>query len=338
MITTPRQTTRRYDIVPHADIPDLAGQIHALAAVAFGAYPGVLAPHLAHREWYIRRPGMDRDLSMGILCDGRLVASVFVTQAPVRLGGRPLSLGIVDTVMSHPDHRRQGLARWALSAAVDAMRERGLAGSLLYTVEDSMPAHFYESMGYVAHVPVRYYRAPRTARPTGHPSPRPAEQAETYAVIRFLNGALAEHDGYIPVDQPLWQWRRLGRPAALPASTWVIDSPGGYSGSVTACRARVVAAGGGEPACNVLTDLAVAPGADPRATIAALLGAVPGGCEARTLSADTEEPVNAALEELGFSVTAREVAMVLPLSPEAAGATRDRPAHWYALAESVIGV
>ena len=124
MITTPRQTTRRYDIVPHADIPDLAGQIHALAAVAFGAYPGVLAPHLAHREWYIRRPGMDRDLSMGILCDGRLVASVFVTQAPVRLGGRPLSLGIVDTVMSHPDHRRQGLARWALSAAVDAMRER----------------------------------------------------------------------------------------------------------------------------------------------------------------------------------------------------------------------
>src|SRR5690606_13512176 len=136
-------------------------------------------------------------------------------------------------------------------AAVDEMRERGLAGSLLYTVEGSMPAHFYESLGYVAHVPVRYYRAPRPVHQEPGPAPRPAEQDEAGAVIRFLNDALAEYDGYIPVDEPLWQWRRMGRPAALPASTWVLEGPGGYAGCVSACRARVVGAGGGEAACTV---------------------------------------------------------------------------------------
>jgi len=337
-MTSAQPLTRCYEISPHAQIDDLAARIHGLARLAFGTYPGVLSPLEAHRAWYVRRPGMDRDLSMGILCEGQLVASTFVTVAPMRLGGQEMPVGIVDTVMSHPGHRRQGLARWALSASVDEMRARGLAASLLYTVEDSMPARFYESLGYVVHMPVRYYRAPRPARPTGEAAPRRARPEESGAIMRFLNDALAEHDGYIPLDEPLWRWRHRERPAALPAATWVLEGDTGYAGCVTICRAPIVAPDGGQVACHVLTDLAVAPGADPSPTIAGLLGAVPGGCEARALSAECEGAVNGVLEGLGFAAATREVAMVLPLDGEARGALHRAPAHWYALAESVIGV
>ncbi len=159
---------RDYTLVPHRAIGHLAEQIYALTRLAFGSYAGVLVPSPEHRDWYVRRPGMDADLSVAVLCEGRLVSNVFVTVAALRLGGGLLPAGIVDTVMTHPAHRRQGLARWALETAIAGMRDRGLAASLLYTVAGSMPAALYGSLGYRAQAPVRYYRA----LPGAHGRPR----------------------------------------------------------------------------------------------------------------------------------------------------------------------
>ena len=96
-----------YHTRAHRHLGDLAEGIYGLAALAFGQYPGVLRPSRAHRQWYVCRPGMDRDLSRAALYGEQLVGNVFVTRTMMWLGGTLCDVGIIDTVMTHPDHRRR---------------------------------------------------------------------------------------------------------------------------------------------------------------------------------------------------------------------------------------
>ena len=330
--------SRAYDLVPHRYIGGLAAQIYDLARLAFGAYPGVLVPSHEHRDWYLRRPGMDGDLSTAIVCEGTLVANVFVTVAALRLGGRMLPVGIVDTVMTHPEHCRQGLARWALTTAITGMRERGLSASVLYTVAGSMPYRFYESLGYLPHAPVHYYRALLGGPPVADGCARAMRADEGEAVRQFVDACASRHDGYVPLDDRLWRWRRLERPSTIPATVWLVGAPAALRGCAAVCRASIVTAGGGQARCYVLSDLALAPGADARGVLGALLGTIPPEAEARTLSADSDPALCATLEELGFQRAATETAMVLPLTEQARAGLRGPRRPWYALAESIIGV
>ena len=332
--------TRDYALVPHRAIGQLAEQIYALTRLAFGSYAGVLVPSPEHRDWYVRRPGMDLDLSVALLCDGTLVGNVFVTVAGVRLGGRVLPTGIVDTVMTHPAHRRLGLARWALETAIAGMRDRGLAASLLYTVAGSMPAALYGSLGYRAHAPVRYYRGlPGThGLPAGGRHARRLHPGEEEAARQFTDACLARCDGSVPLGEALWRWRRQERPATLPADVWIVPGAGGWEGCAALCRAPIVTAAGGQEPCGVLTDLALAPGADVPRELGALLAAVPDGAEARVLAAEADAALCAACEGLGLAVAATETAMVLPLSDAAHAALAAPQRPWAPLAESIIGV
>ncbi len=331
---------RDYTLVPHRAIGHLAEQIYALTRLAFGSYAGVLVPSPEHRDWYVRRPGMDADLSVAVLCEGRLVSNVFVTVAAVRLGGGLLPAGIVDTVMTHPAHRRQGLARWALETAIAGMRDRGLAASLLYTVAGSMPAALYGSLGYRAQAPVRYYRALPGAhgRPAGGEHARRLDPGEYEAARQFIDACLARCDGSVPLDEALWRWRRLDRPTTLPAELWGVAGPGGWAGCAALCRAPIVTADGGQELCGVFTDLALAPGADLPRVLGALLAAVPDGAEARALAAEADASLCAACEGLGLAVAATETAMVLPLNAVAQAALAGPQRPWAPLAESIIGV
>ena len=336
-----------YRVVPYLEVDTPAAQAAELSRLAFADYPGVLQPSLAHTTWYLGRPGTDRSLSRAVLHGDRLVGSAFVCVAPVRLGGSLHTVGIVDTVMVHPVHRRRGLARWMLGDAVSAMRARGLEASLLYTVAGSAPSRLYESLGYRAHTAVSAYRRVQD-RERRAANVRRATPADEAAVMDLLNTHWGEADGYVPLDAPLWRWRKLVRPPELPAEVWLVtegdiastDAP--LLGCVTLCPAPIVDGNGGaaprHDVSYVLTDLALSPGARSEAILEALLSAVPAYEETVILSAFTDVLVNRLLSSMGFDQEPGEVAMVLPLDWRLEASLYGSARRWYVLAESVIGV
>jgi len=337
MMPESRCSASQYKVVPHAQLGDLATQIYELARLAFGTYPGVLLPSEAHRRWYVQRPGMDRLLSRAVVRDGQLVSNLFVTVTRMRLGGVLQRVGVLDTVMTHPDHRRQGLARRLLAGALDGMRSRGLDAALLYTVRDSMPYHFYRSLGFRSHAPVHYLQRTSPSDRGQNSSVRLAMPREHGAVRRFLNDYHVRHDGYVPIDESLWQWRKVNRPPELPALVYLAETSKQVVGSVTVCRAPIVTEQGASDSYTV-TDLALAESSDTDDLLHALLGVVrPGAC-IRILSADTDRPVYSSLIAAGFARSATEVAMIRPFSESGQRALSRSPAPWYVLAESVIGL
>jgi len=340
--------SKDYQICCHAELGGKASQIHHLASLAFGSYAGVLRPSAAHRDWYLRRPGMDSRLSMAALHHDQLVCSAFVTVQKVRLGGGLLQVGIIDTVMTHPEHRRRGLARAVLSQAIEGMQERGLSASLLYTVVDSMPYHFYQQLGYQPHAPVYNawcvseksadvsdQRAPSSPGPTL--TLRQANQADGPALMAFLNDHYRAFDGYVPLDDALWRWRKLDRPEGLPADTWFVAERDRILGCVTICRAPIISASGTETS-YVLTDLAISSEADPHEILEAMLSPVPKGGTMRILLPQVNRRINALLFDAGFQKGICEVGMVLSLDPVTEQVLTKAPRRWYALTESVIGV
>lgn len=321
-----------YEIRPHAGVPDLARQAYELTWLAFSSYEGVLTPSAAHTAWYLRRPGMDRKLSRAALHEGRMVSSVYVTVAMVRLGGQLVRTGVIDTLMTHPDHRRRGLARRLLEEAIEAMRAQDLAASLLYTVPGSGPYELYQSLGFRPHAEVAYLCRPPVAVPQRR---EPAGLIGRAELMAFLNACFGQHDGYVPLDDDLWRWRREERPAECPALTSTVERDGSLVGSVTFCTGSVV--GMGSP-CYVLSDLAIAPDVDASETLAALLVAAPGDAPMLALAATGDHRETEALEAAGFARTGSEVAMVLPLSAQGERAVARPLRRWYVLVESVIGV
>ena len=103
-----------YRTCTHEDVSDQPGLLQALAdlnALTFGKYDGVVVPSRDFMAWYTRRPGMDPRLCQAAFAGERLVASLFVTLLEMRLWGQIVQCAIIDTVMTHPSHRRKGLAR-----------------------------------------------------------------------------------------------------------------------------------------------------------------------------------------------------------------------------------
>ncbi|MGI5917317.1 MAG: GNAT family N-acetyltransferase [Anaerolineae bacterium] len=328
-----------YRLCAHRDLGDMARQLTDLSRRVFGRYDGVLVPSEAHRLWYARRPGMDGMLSTAVVRDGQVVAGAFVTVADVRLGGTLRRTGIIDTVMTHPDHRRRGLARRVLEAAVDGMRARGLEAGLLYTVIDSMPYRLYESLGFRGHTPVCYMRRIQPIA-TGRDLPvaRRADAADALRLRAFMDAHFGGHDGYLPMDEALWRWRKLNRPPELPAQVWYLETGGRVCGCVTLCPAPVV---GHDEESWVITDLALEDAGDAPAVGAlnALLDAIPAGAEVLTLCPRVERDLLRTLAMCGFEAVGEdEAGMVLPLSPAVESALSTPPPRWYVAVESAIGV
>ena len=148
-----------YEIKTHAELGDVLRELLDVACVSFGDYDGVIAVDEEFMGWYLSRPGMAPESCFAAVQSGKIVSNTFVTVEKVQFGGQVLNVGMVDTVMTHPDHRRRGLARKVLETAIAFMRDRELDASQLYTGADSMPQRFYESLGYREYARVRYYRS-----------------------------------------------------------------------------------------------------------------------------------------------------------------------------------
>lgn len=76
---------------------------------------------------------------------GRIVSAVQVFTRTIRLRGQPVALGGIGSVATHPEHAGRGLASELLRRAIDTMRTRGMAISLLFTARTG----FYRRLGWV---------------------------------------------------------------------------------------------------------------------------------------------------------------------------------------------
>ena len=310
---------------------DIAAALDHVSHAAFGQYDGVIAGNPEFKGWFMSRPGMTDDSRLLAELDGEIVSSVFVTCTPMQWAGEVMAAGLIDSVMTHPAHRRRGLARRLLDRALRGLESQQADLSLLYTVAGSMAYEFYASMGYVdclrVHVLCRSTDDLPNAPP---PAPQPIDSAEFRSRLDALH---ARHDGYLPMSQELWEWRRERRPAFVPVWPHALELPGGEPAAFAVGQAPIRKAGHQET-MSLLNDCApLSP-----ALFEHMLAAVPAGPNVMMLCAETNEADHAACEQAGFRVVAGEACMIKPLSPRADRALHQRPQAWYTVTETVVGI
>ena len=329
-----------YELLSHAECLtrrphiDLAQALDDLSHAAFGSYDGVIAGTPEFKRWFMSRPGMTDESRFLALCDGEPVSSLFITVTPMRFGREIMTAGLVDSVMTHPGHRRRGLARGLLSRAIESMRERGLDLSLLYTVAGSMPYDFYASLGYVDYLRVQVLEKPDRGAP-GVSVPRRAPEP---ALVRgMLDAAFAGHDGYLPMSDALWQWRRERRPSSVPVRVHALGDEEAPRAIFAIGRAPIRQAGG-RASKSMLNDCAVFEGGFDAATCQQMAAFAPAGGPIVAACADTNAADRAAFDGAGFRPVGEEAGMILPLSPRAGAALEHRPKLWYTVTETIVGI
>jgi len=310
---------------------DLAAALDRLSRAAFAQYDGVIAGNPEFKGWFMSRPGMTDDSRLLAELDGQIVSSVFVTCTPMQWAGQVMAAGLIDSVMTHPAHRRRGLARRLLDRALRGLEAQQADLSLLYTVAGSVPYEFYASLGYVDYLRVHVLRRSTDDLPNAAPlAPQLIDSAEFRS---RLDGLHVRHDGYLPMSQELWEWRRERRPAFVPVWPHALELPGGEPAAFAVGQAPIRKAGHQET-MSLLNDCApLSP-----ALFEHMLAAVPAGPNVMMLCAETNEADHAACEQAGFRVVAEEACMIKPLSPRADRALHHRPQGWYTVTETVVGI
>lgn len=319
-----------YEFVSLTEVPDLTPQMALLSNVAFAEYEGAPEVDAEFCAWYLRRPGSGPEVCVGAVCDGQLAAMVLVALQDLCLGGEVVRCGLVDTVSTHPDHRRQGLAHRLMEMAHDVMRARGAEAAVLYTNPENHPYQFYGRLGYFTRARAKLLTGtrPQTA---GVCTVRPYAPAEAGIVQDLVNGTYGSYEGFARLEGDLWCWHREARPADLPVTVLVAETDGQVRGTV-AVAATEVLLHGQRQTLGFVSDL-VAPDA---AWARELLAAAPVADLAALY--DQKAPPCALLETLGFAGQLGEVAMVLPLNDHARKLIHRDPTPWYVMVESVVGV
>ncbi len=314
---------------------ELLSQLAELKALCFSTFEGVACPSLAATRWYLARPGLDPALGRVALAGGRLVGNVYVTRLAFPLGGRALRVGMIDTVMTHPDHRQQGIARRMLGAVLGELEARELDAAALYTAPGSVPYGLYARLGFLPHRrSVIWRREQRGDAPAGILA-RALDPGEQEPARELVNRFNAERDGFVTVDEALWRWRKWERPAERPArvlGAWQGDR---LVGTATLCPLEVVTSGRPER-CTYLVDLGLEPGLEAEALRALLAAEM--GLPLLVLAGEDDAPLAALLQAEGFVPAPGEVSMVYPLTDAARAALGGPGRPWYALIESVVGV
>lgn len=342
-----------YEIKAHSELGEVVKELAELTCACFGEYEGVIAVDEEFLRWYLSRPGMARDGCFAAVRDGRIVSSVFVTRLSVQFGGELLEMGMLDTVMTHPEHRRQGLARRVLDAATRFMQDRGMDGSQLYTGADSMPQRFYTGLGYREYVRVRYLMLTDrqrvnllSARAREAPGAaegiegrvRECDRQEVPQLRRFLDESFSAYDGYMPLNDELWAWRRERRPANAPATPYLLwDKEAGIEATATLASAPLRKSRGVEVMTGVL-DFAASDTARAGAFLGSVIRNAPLQGALVLVSATVNGRLNALCGETGFTCFANEVSMVKAFSDKGRKALAGRPSLWYTATESLIGM
>ena len=315
--------SRDYAVLNYARRRPPLAELTELTGRAFAEYPGVIVADEPFISWYLARPGFDSVLSQAVWNGEALAGGLFVTRAHLWLAGGWREVGIIDTVMTAPEHRRAGLARRALEAALDAASQAGLCAMQLYTGPGSPGFHLYESLGFRTVAELRYWRAPCLE----HGAPDSSWSVAGLSALNLLDPLLGTHEGVPRVDMATWRWRKENRPASMPATVWL--QAGGRAG-VSATAVPVCLTDGSK--VTLLNDM-VGIGAP---SLTALVPHLPDGADVVALADKRDARAVAALRDAGLSPAQAEVAMLLPLTHAGAPLpAAGRP--WFPLSESVIG-
>lgn len=324
-----------YELVDLTHVSELVEQVTALNLAAFAEYEG--APDLdeSFTEWYLRRPGSTPQLCVGALHGDELVSMVLVAIQRVQIGGRLLDCGIIDSVATDPAHRRQGLARKLMDTAHENMQAAGTDAGLLYTNPEDHPYRFYDRLGYRTRAICQMTQAPRPAR-GGSLHVRAAQPTEHETLVAIINDFYRAYDGFAPLDEELWEWHKVDRPADMRAEVLVAEAGGELVGTCTWAETSLFLEGEDVPVA-ALADFAYRPelcgGAD---ALRSLLAAAPQQTIVCLL--DEHDPLLPLYAEAGFQKAVSEASMVLPFSDDAHEAIAVQPGPWYVMVESVIGM
>jgi len=97
--------------------------------------------------FYEKDPFMDEELVRVVRADGGgLAASVTIFDRTVLIEGRPVRMGGIGNVATHPEHRGKGLAGLLLDDCVELMKKKGFGVSLLF----AGPVPLYEKHGWMS--------------------------------------------------------------------------------------------------------------------------------------------------------------------------------------------
>ncbi|MFC1525360.1 GNAT family N-acetyltransferase [Candidatus Latescibacterota bacterium] len=91
----------------------------------------------------LRETKVDEGWRVEILSDGRSVSGLWVIDRSLRIGSAVVTVGGIGGVETDREHRRRGLARRSLEAAVDLMGREGYEASFLFGIQD-----FYHRFGF----------------------------------------------------------------------------------------------------------------------------------------------------------------------------------------------
>ncbi len=351
-------TRKGYSLRTYATAGDIAAGLAELNALTFGTYEGELA--LSDEEfmrWHLTWPGIDPALSLVALTQGQVVSNVSLMVAEVRLAGRSARVGLIDLVMTHPDHRGRGLARWLLEECLARVsRQRGFDAAFLYAEADSIAFHLYRKLGFVSWAEVNWYTlsaagpGPSGFRPKAERLPYPgpplafrrAGAADRERLKIFINDYYAAHDSFIPLDDALWRWRKEDRLPSIPTTVYLLeDEQGSLQATATLCAAPLNEEHGVQTT-YILTDVAfdssyTSQGAAELLS-ALLTSELPSGAPIVTVCGATDYRLCTLFESCGFQQDGSEPALLLPLSAVGQKALAEGPRPLYTLSESLIGV
>jgi len=251
-------------------------------------------------------------------------------------------------VMTHPDHRGRGLARWLMEECLARLRQRGFDTAFLYTEPDSVAFHLYRKLGFVSWAETcwcalnRWHKAKRLSHPGPALASRRAEAADRERLKDFINDYYAAYDSFIPLDDALWRWRKEDRPSSTPITIYLLeDEQGILQATATLCAAPLNTEHGVQMT-YILTDVAFDSSYTPHSAAeilsALLTSELPSGAPIVTLCGATDYRLRTLFETCGFQQEWSGLALLLPLSAVGQQALAEGPQPLYACSASLIGV
>ncbi|HPZ39789.1 MAG TPA: GNAT family N-acetyltransferase [Candidatus Atribacteria bacterium] len=202
-----------YKLSRGLEVKNIVEELLYLHSLSFGAYPGVLPTSRDFLEWYIERPGLGLENILLFLYEDKVVSSLFLTLSHIYLEGELTPVGIIDTVMTHPDYRRRGLASALLKEAEKIMAEKECRMGYLYTVPESPQFYLYQRLGYVDFKRIFHLQREKGEKPFYD---REGKESPHQRVREFLNQNLSSYNGFVYFSEEQWMWRKAKRPVCLP--------------------------------------------------------------------------------------------------------------------------
>jgi len=225
------------------------------------------------------------------------------------------------------------LASALLLEAAERAGADGLDCLLLFTEPGSRAYHLYLRLGFrvAAEIDLLECTPAREAPPAPPRNLDPTAPSAKRQAIALLNEFHRDHDGWLPMSDALWHWRKVTRPLCTSVRVFLIED----DGATFTLASAVIPWQGRQTIVEFLTDWAWDEAAEGGGIVRAALAAA-NGRPLLALCSANDLKCRSALREAGFRVSGREVAMLLPLTGVARSA--GPPRNFYVPPESVVGV